>query len=97
MKRKNLILAAGIFCAGVLVGIVFPKQVIGNFIAQEKNSKWEFVTPEPAESHLKDKKKCWMCGNDDRSLMGAFRGSDDLGILCVNNWYVLAMNIRNLD
>lgn len=97
MKRKHLILAAGIFCAGVLEGIVFPKQVIGNFIAKEKNSKWEFVTPEPAESHLKDKKKCWMCGNDDRSLMGAFRGSDDLGILCVNNWYVLAMNIRNLD
>lgn len=97
MKRKHLILAAGIFCAGCFVGAMFPKKVIGNFMAQEETRRWEFVTPEPAESHLKDKKKCWMCGNDDRSLIDLFRGSDDLGILCVNNWYVLAMNIRSLD
>ena len=26
-----------------------------------------------------------------------FRGRDDLGVICVNDWYVMDMQIRNLD
>ena len=26
-----------------------------------------------------------------------FRGKDDLGVICVNDWYVMDMQIRNLD
>ena len=29
--------------------------------------------------------------------MSMFRGRDDLGVICVNDWYVMDMQIRNLD
>lgn len=35
--------------------------------------------------------------NHNRSLMSMFRGRDDLGVICVNDWYVMDMQIRNLD
>ena len=98
MKKQRLILIVSGFLAGILIGIVV---LIGNepesSIYKTKRAVWECITPEFVQSLLEDKSRCWMCGNDDQSLMGQYRGEDDLGILCVNNWYVLAMNIRNLD
>ena len=35
--------------------------------------------------------------SNNRSLMSMFRGRDDLGVICVNDWYVMDMQIRNLD
>ncbi len=29
--------------------------------------------------------------------MSVFQGRDDLGVICVNDWYVMDMQIRNLD
>lgn len=46
-----------------------------------------------AESQLADVEECYLCGNADKSLMGYFRQFDDLGIISVNQWYVLDMGI----
>lgn len=58
---------------------------------------WIEKVPEPAKSKLKDPESCYLCGKDDRSLMSMFRNYEDLGVICVNDWYVLNMRIRNYD
>lgn len=73
-----------------------PKPQIQETETYPKKS-WESKELEPIQSKLKDTKKCWLCGSDNRSLMGFFRKFDSLGIICVNNWYVLDMRIRNQD
>lgn len=47
-----------------------------------------------AFSGLDDAAECYMCGNSRRSLMGYYRGKDDLGIICVNQWYVVGLGVR---
>lgn len=98
MKKECLIITVSGFLAGILIGMVSPiGEVQENAIFKSKVMGWECIEPKPVQSQLTDKSRCWMCGNDDQSLIGMYRGKDDLGVLCLNDWYVLAMDIRNLD
>lgn len=64
---------------------------------EESHIIWENKVPEAVKSQLQNSEECYLCGNSNRSLMGMFRKYDDLGIICVNDWYVLDMRIRNHD
>lgn len=44
---------------------------------------------------MKDTAECYLYGNHKRSLMGHYRGMDDLGIITANQWYVLGLGVRN--
>ena len=50
-----------------------------------------------AESSLEDPEECYLCGNNNRSVKGMFSRFEDLGVLCVNDWYVIDMRVRNHD
>lgn len=52
---------------------------------------------EPVESGLRDTAGCYLCGTNKRSLMKHYQGTDDLGIICINQWYILALGIRNFE
>ena len=54
------------------------------------------VLPE-VQSELADPEGCYLCGTAPESLMGYFRQFDDLGVICVNQWYVLDMGILGQD
>ena len=45
------------------------------------------------QSELSDPEGCYLCGTAKESLMGYFRQFDDLGIISVNQWYVLDFGI----
>ena len=105
MKKgtKKYIVGLCVFgiCAGVLI---WSNRIEKPAVPDEKpeidlrsQSTWEDKIPEPAKSKLRNQEECWLCGNSNRSLMGYFRKFDDVGIICVNNWYVLDMKIRNHD
>ena len=64
---------------------------------QETGKTWKRQEQSPADSTLDHPAECYLCGNHNRSLMSMFRGRDDLGVICVNDWYVMDMQIRNLD
>lgn len=53
--------------------------------------------PEAVKSKLKNTEECYLCGHSNQSLMGMYRNYEDLGVICVNDWYVLDMQIRNHD
>ena len=53
----------------------------------------EYKELPPAQSELSDPEGCYLCGTAKESLMGYFRQFDDLGIISVNQWYVLDFGI----
>ena len=87
------------FIAGMCVGGFLTGFKMQDIPAegQETGKTWERQEQSPADSALDDLAECYLCGNHNRSLMSMFRGRDDLGVICVNDWYVMDMQIRNLD
>lgn len=80
------------------IGILFTVVITGCVNkAEAGNGTLEKEAPQKAESQLKKREECWLCGNSNRSLMGYFRKFDDIGIIDVNNWYVLNFGTRNFD
>lgn len=49
--------------------------------------------PLEAVSELSNPVDCYLCGSAEKSMMGYFRQFDDLGIISLNQWYVLDMEI----
>lgn len=98
MKKRNIgVLACA---AGVMIGLGISRLDVAGTLKKnplEVHTLAERKFPKAVESRLKEEKKCWLCGSDDRSLMGYFRKMDDLGIICTKNWYVQDMRIRNHD
>ena len=87
------------FIAGMCVGGFLTGFKMQDIPAegQETGKTWKRQEQSPADSALDDLAECYLCGNHNRSLMSMFRGRDDLGVICVNDWYVMDMQIRNLD
>lgn len=97
-KRYERVFEICVCAVAALIGFGIGKVVdVWQDKETPREQRWEDKVPEPAKSGLLDKKQCWLCGDSNRSLMGYFRKFDDLGVICVNNWYVLDMNIRNQD
>lgn len=63
----------------------------------EIHEKYEHKAQPSAESGLNDAVECYLCGSNKRSLMSYYRGMDDLGIICINQWYVMGLGICNPD
>lgn len=63
---------------------------------EEEHAGYEHKIQPPTKSGLSDTAECYLCGNNERSLIGHYRGIDDLGIICINQWYVIGMGIRSL-
>ena len=94
--RKELIwgmglLAVLIACTGVFGAARRWKESHTDQVLTERK-----VLPE-IQSELADPEGCYLCGTAPESLMGYFRQFDDLGVICVNQWYVLDMGILGQD
>ena len=101
MSRNKAVFGIGILCftAGMYFGGILAEVKRPEFPAEEQETgrTWERQEQPPADSTLENPEECYLCGNHNRSLMSMFRGRDDLGVICVNDWYVMDMQIRNLD
>lgn len=49
------------------------------------------------KSRLKNKEECYLCGNANRSLMGYYRKFDTVGVIALNEWYVLDLRLKEYD
>lgn len=101
MKRNKAVIGicAACFAAGMYLGGFAERLKMQDIPAEEGHTKgtWERHEQAPADSMLENLEECYLCGNHNRSLMSMFRGKDDLGIICVNDWYVLNMQICDFD
>lgn len=97
MRKKSVIIGmcAMFFLAGIFLGRISLTAM--NHEADVERVPWESKELDPVTSGLENVEECYLCGKHNRSLMPYFRKFDDLGIICLNTWYVLDMQIRNHD
>lgn len=89
----------------VLIGIVFIGSIFfaGNIIAKNDgvntNEYVEKIHMEygQIESKLENEEECYLCGNSAKSLMGYYRKFDTVGIIGLNEWYVLDLRLKEYD
>lgn len=41
------------------------------------------------------KENCYLCGTNSQSMVGLYRGKDTMGVICVNNWYVMDLRLSD--
>ena len=49
------------------------------------------------ESMLENEEECYLCGNSNRSMMGYYRKFDTVGVIALNDWYVLDLRLKEYD
>lgn len=49
------------------------------------------------DSKLKSKEECYLCGYSEYSLMGYYRKFDTIGVIGLNEWYVLDLRLKKYD
>lgn len=49
------------------------------------------------ESMLENEEECYLCGNSNRSMMGYYRKFDTVGVIALNEWYVLDLRLKEYD
>lgn len=92
--RKELVWGAGILAALLLFFTAFGKMKdTADMLQQEEFTSMEYKELPAVQSELSDSEGCYLCGTAKESLMGYFRQFDDLGIISVNQWYVLDFGI----
>lgn len=55
------------------------------------------MTYEGIKSVLEDNEECYICRNSDRSLMGDYRKFDTVGLISLNDWYVVEIGSKEYD
>lgn len=103
MKKLKAVIFANIFflflggIGGYLFGNIEAAEAHDADTKAEDNRSREFKAYPPEESKLKNIEECWLCGSAEGSVLSMFKDYEDLGIICVNEWHILDMRIRNHD
>lgn len=93
IRKRHLWIAVGTMLA--IIVITYFRQDLYK-IWQHKQGR-EDVTYEGIKSELKNNRECYLCGNSDRSLMGYYRKFDTIGLISLNDWYVVDFGLQEHD
>lgn len=98
---------ASVFWAAIVViGLLFSVIICslfknGNTNAADTNSAEHIETMHmeygSLSSKLKNTEECYLCGSHANSLMGYYRKFDTVGIIGLNQWYVLDLRLQAYD
>lgn len=75
----------------------------GVYFKDELYEKWlrsggmENVGYEGVQSALEDQGSCYLCGSSDYSLIDYYRKFDTIGLISLNDWYVLDFHLKCHD
>lgn len=93
IRSRHLWIAVGTMLA-IIVTVYFKQDLYK--IWQHKQGRVD-VTYEGIKSELKNNRECYLCGNSDRSLMGYYRKFDTIGLISLNDWYVVDFGLQEYD
>ena len=98
MIRKNAFWVSAIILIIVMVIALFRMyaDAADEVFGDEYTESYE-IEYGSLESKLENIEKCYLCGNTDRSLMGYYRQFDTIGIIGLNEWYVLDLRLKAHD
>lgn len=57
----------------------------------------EEISYEGVQSALEDEGKCYLCGSSNYSLVDYYRKFDTIGLISLNEWYVLDFPLKCYD
>lgn len=66
-------------------------------VSMDKKVDWTYQQPEVPETKLTDQEECALCGSRKGSMTGMFSGKDAIGIISVNDWYIMDLKIKSGD
>lgn len=98
--RANVFWSVLVVIGILYVGLIF---FTVNIIARNNNDDTnEYVETTHMEyghidSKLENIDECYLCGNAAESLMGYYRKFDTVGIVELNEWYVLDLRLKEYD
>lgn len=99
-KKKYYRIRAGLFW--LMIG-GFALLLLGVYFKDELYEKWlrsggmENVSYEGVQSALEDQGSCYLCGSSDYSLIDYYRKFDTIGLISLNDWYVLDFRLKCHD
>lgn len=92
----SVITAIGlIFC--IMICLLFWKTGDSTAESATDHNSTSYMEYGQIESKLQDKNSCYLCGTAPESLMGYYRQFDTIGIIGLNEWYVLDLRIQEYD
>ncbi len=98
--RADLFWSILILVSFLIIGsIVFQHQntFLTQDLEQKSPQKQTEITFNNLHSTLSDTSTCYLCGNTDNSLMDYYRKFDTIGIISLNDWYVLDFQLKAYD
>ena len=63
-------------------------------VSAKREADWSFQKPKVPETKLTDQEECALCGSRKESMTGMFSGKDAIGIISVNDWYIMDLKIK---
>lgn len=93
VKKVHLWIAMGIMLCGVLM-IDLEQDIYSRW---EQYQRRDITTYEQIDSKLWNKKKCYLCGKNKKSLMGYYRKFDTIGVIVLSDWYVVDLDLHESD
>lgn len=72
-------------------------QGMDNVKAESERTETIYMEYGNIKSKLENTEECYLCGNSNRSLMGYYRKFDTVGIIGLNEWYVLDLRLKEYD
>lgn len=62
-----------------------------------QSQEWVDITYEDLMTQLGNTTQCYLCGSSNRSLMRCYRKFDTLGLISLNDWYIVPFQLKNYD
>ena len=90
------VLVMGILFAAMLGIIYKEKFCAGSELDHEQSERIE-ITYDHLESDLDDITQCYLCGNSNESLISYYRKFGTIGLISLNDWYVLNFHLKAYD
>lgn len=89
--------AATVILIEILLAIIFQNIHGAAKEVQDKPVETIYMEYGSIKSELENTDECYLCGNANESLMGYYRKFDTVGIIGLNEWYVLDLHLVKYD
>lgn len=68
-----------------------------NIECSQNQSDKEYSEYETITSRLENKEECYLCGSSNESMMDYYKKYDTIGIVGLNQWYILDLRLMEYD
>lgn len=96
--RKDLFWCTILLAISFLIGYAIHHRIfLTHSLKADAPKERTEITFDDLQSNLKDISTCYLCGSSDYSMMDYYRKFDTVGLISLNDWYVLDFQLKAYD